>query len=204
MLRSSVAGADFPVIHARNVGDHPVNDFRAGHFQGEEEDAVVAAVAGGDVVGEVLGEGGFTHGWAGANDDEIAFLEAGGFVIKVAETGFETAQSAFVAVEFFNAIIGIHQQLTEGGIVGFDGLVRDGEELFLGGAQEFGDVGSAVVGGGGDVGAGANQTAAQSGLSYDVGVGVKMGGGGDEVGKFGEVGRTADVLEGFLGAQLTA
>ena len=131
-------------------------------------------------------------------------MEAGGFVIKVAETGLETTQGAFVAVEFFNAVIGIHQQLTEGGIVGLDGLVRDGEELFLGGAQEFGDVGSAVVSGGGDVGAGANQTAAQRGLGHDVGVGIKMGGGGDEVGKFGEVGGAADVFEGFLGAQLTA
>ena len=83
---TNVAGADFPVVDAGDVGNHAVDNFGFGHFHREEEDSFF--VDGGGVIGDVFGESGFTHGWASADDDEIAFLEAGGLFVEVAEAGF--------------------------------------------------------------------------------------------------------------------
>ena len=79
-----------------------------GHFHGEKEDAT--AVDAGGVVGEVLGEGGFTHGRAGADNHEVAFLEAGGLFVEVAEASLEAAEGAFVVVEFFHAVESVGEE----------------------------------------------------------------------------------------------
>ena len=119
-----------------------------------------------------MGEGGFTHGRAGADDDKVAFLEAGGFIIEVAEAGFETAECALVLMEFFDAVVSVDQKVFEGDVLGFGGFVGDLEKVLLGAADEFLNIGGRVIGGGGDVGAGLDEAAAEGGLGDQISVGT--------------------------------
>ena len=129
------------------------------------------------IKGDVQGQGGLAHAWAGRQDDQVAVLEPGGVIVQVGEAAGHPGEGAvFPAPDGLQGgDLGVHQGAQGGKArahLGFGHL----EDLVFGVVQEVGDVLHRGQAGGGDL-LGAVQEAAQHRLvAHQVGIIFGVGG----------------------------
>src|SRR5260221_1382569 len=90
------AGAHLVRINNRARTEQALQQGLTRHF--EREDADHLAVVDGGILGNVHGESGLAHGRARRENDEVGFLEAAGFLVKIGVVGGE-ASDALAALQ---------------------------------------------------------------------------------------------------------
>lgn len=66
-----------------------------------------------DILGNVQGEGRFTHRWTGSDDDQIVPLESGGDVIKVTVARRNSCCGAIIVVQLLDVVIDINEDILD-------------------------------------------------------------------------------------------
>src|SRR5689334_5026295 len=79
--------------------DEPLGELGLGHLEAEQGNRAALVLLEGDVLGDVGHQGGFAHGRARRDDDQVAGLKAAGDRVEVGEAGWGAGQRAALGRE---------------------------------------------------------------------------------------------------------
>ena len=127
------AGLELALVNPGLGGEHAAQQRLLAHFQAEDGDH--GTVVDGGVLRDVDGEGGFAHGRAGGNDDQLAFLQAAGHAVELSKVGGQAGDFAALLVEVVDGAKGVADDLVEGLEAVGDAFLGDFHQLGLGAAR---------------------------------------------------------------------
>ena len=162
------------------------------HFEREDGDGFTTLDGG--VLGDVDGEGGFAHGGARGDDDELGILEAAGHAVEFGEVCGEAGDLAAFLVEVVDGFERAGDNVVDAGEAASDALLGDFEKGGFGGVEDVEGFFALVRGAGDGGGADVDELAEKRFVLDDADVFFD----GEAAGQaFSEGGKPSDTADGF-------
>lgn len=200
LVGSQLAALDFLAGYLAHVDDKTVDELHVGHF--EREEGHRNFLVDGDVFGHTQGKRRLTHGGTGGEDDEVGVLPAARDAVELGELAGNAAESVAASGRLLEHVVSLVDDGVDLGVIVFQVLLRDFEELAFGFLHEFVDVLHVVEGFFLNLAGVGDEFAGQMLLRDDTGVVLDVSGRGDESAELRDVERTAGVVEVTVSAQL--
>ncbi len=202
ILAEEEAFLDFDRVDSGLGSEHAAEKGFLRHFQ--REDGHDVAIVDGGVLRDVDSEGGFAHGGARGDDDELGLLEAAGHAVEFGEMGGEASDLAAFLIEVVDGFEGAGDDVVNARKAAGDALLRDFEQRGFGGVEDFEGffalVGGASDGGGADV----DELAEKGFVLDDADVFFDGEAAGQAFGERGEPGDAADGFDFLVAGKLLA
>ncbi len=186
-----IAFLDFLLVDEGFGGQHAAEKGLFRHF--EREDGDDGGTADGCILRDIDRPGGFAHGRARGDDDELRLLEAAGHAVEVGEVGFKAGDFAVAfGEEVVDRAEGVADDLGDRSEAALDAVLGDFEQLGLGGVEHVEGVIRLVGGLSDGLGANHDELPEQRLVLDDADVLVDREASWQVLGEGGEVGDAAD------------
>ena len=152
-------------------------------------------VLDGGRAGEVQRERGLADGRAGGDDDHLAGMQAVGEFVELVEAGGDAHHALAAVAGGLDLVHGGFHDVLEDHIVLGGPAFGDGVDLGLGLVDQVFDLAVLSVAELDDLGAGVDQAAQHRAFAHDFGVVTGVGGRGDGLDEFVQVGGSADPVD---------